>query len=69
MGAYIKWFESRFYRDSVVRGATLTISLISLVFVFSHIVTLYIEYMENIYIKDHSLLNYWFNYYLYKDVA
>jgi adenosylcobinamide-phosphate synthase len=51
MGAYIKWFESRFYRDSVVRGATLTISLISLVFVFSHIVTLYIEYMENIYIK------------------
>ena len=32
MGDYIKWFEKRFYRDSVVRGFLLTLTLLILVY-------------------------------------
>jgi len=31
MGTYIKWYEKRFYQDSVYRGAVLNLSLITLV--------------------------------------
>ena len=51
MGNYIKWFEENYYKDSVKRGAILTFSLITLVFLFSHIITIYINYMSNIYIQ------------------
>jgi len=51
MGEYIKWFEDNFYQDSVKRGAILTFSLILLVFLFSHSITIYIEYMPNIYVQ------------------
>lgn len=33
MGRYISWFEKRYYKDSILRGAFLTISLIIIVFV------------------------------------
>jgi len=51
MGDYIKWFEENFYQDSIKRGAILTFSLIALVFFFSHAITIYIDYMQNIYIQ------------------
>jgi adenosylcobinamide-phosphate synthase len=35
MGNYIKWFESKFYRDSVFAGATLALSLVLIVGVVS----------------------------------
>ncbi len=38
MGDYIKWFEKYFYKDDVVRGALLTISLLTLVFTLSFMV-------------------------------
>ena len=51
MGEYIKWFEENYYKDSVKRGAVLTFSLIALVFLFSHSITIYIDYMSNIYVQ------------------
>jgi len=33
MGDYIKWFENRFYRDSVFMGAVLTLSLIFITYI------------------------------------
>ena len=51
MGDYIKWFEDKFYKDDIVRGAILTITLILITFVIIHSITLYIGYMPNIYIQ------------------
>ena len=51
MGEYIKWFEEKFYKDDVKRGAILTITLIALTFLFIHSITLYIDYMPNTYIQ------------------
>ncbi len=51
MGNYIKWFEDNFYRDSVWRGAILTVTLILITFLASHSITIYIDYMQNIYIQ------------------
>jgi len=51
MGDYIKWFEKNFYKDSILRGALLTSSLVLIVFISSHIVSVYIEYMQNPYIQ------------------
>ena len=51
MGDYIKWFEKKFYKDSVRRGAILVITLIVLTFSIIHSITIYIEYMPNIYIQ------------------
>ena len=36
MGDYIKWFEGRYYRNTVLRGAWLTFSLVSIVFIVSY---------------------------------
>ena len=36
MGDYIKWFEGRYYRNTVLRGALPTFSLVSIVFIISH---------------------------------
>jgi len=35
MGDYIRWFEERFYRESIGRGAVLTFSLLLIVFALS----------------------------------
>jgi adenosylcobinamide-phosphate synthase len=51
MGGYIKWFEEKFYKDDIKRGAVLAITLIALTFLIIHSVTLYIEYMPNIYVQ------------------
>ena len=40
MGDYIKWFEKKFYKDSVVQGSFLTISLVFLVFTLSYFISL-----------------------------
>lgn len=40
MGNFIKWFEKRFYKDSVLRGGLLTISLVAVVFVITYILSL-----------------------------
>ena len=47
MGDYIKWFEKSFYKDSVLRGFTLTISLLSIVF----ILTYFLSFFDNILVQ------------------
>ncbi len=51
MGEYIKWFEAKFYKDEVLRGAFLTITLMLITFGVIHSIALYIGYMPNIYIQ------------------
>ncbi|MGB5917725.1 adenosylcobinamide-phosphate synthase CbiB [Arcobacter sp.] len=41
MGDYIKWFEKSFYKDSIVRGVTLTLSLLSIVFIITYFLSLF----------------------------
>ncbi|MCF6205576.1 MAG: adenosylcobinamide-phosphate synthase CbiB [Sulfurovum sp.] len=38
MGDYITWFEKRFYKDSLIRGVWLSLSLLGLVFALSLVV-------------------------------
>jgi len=47
MGNFIKWFEKRFYKDSVSRGGLLTISLVSVVFVITYILSL----IDNVFVQ------------------
>ncbi len=47
LGNYIKWFEKKFYKDTIFRGFLLTISLLSLVF----IVTFLLSKIDNIYFQ------------------
>ena len=47
MGNFIKYFEKRFYKDSVIRGTFLTISLLFIVFYITHSITYFIS---NVYI-------------------
>ena len=47
MGDFIKWFEKNFYKDSVLRGGLLTISLVGVVTFISYIVSL----VDNIYFQ------------------
>lgn len=47
MGDYIKWFEKRFYKDSVFRGGLLTISLVIVVF----IITSFLSMIDNIFVQ------------------
>ena len=47
MGDYIKWFENRFYLDSVYRGFLLTLTLLCIVFTTSFLLT----YIDNILIQ------------------
>ena len=51
MGEYIKWFEGKFYKNEVLRGAFLTITLMLITFAIIHAIALYIGYMPNIYIQ------------------
>ncbi len=51
MGDYIQWFEANFYKDSIWRGAVLTITLIFITLFTSHSITIYIDYMQNVYIQ------------------
>ncbi len=37
MGEYIKWYEKHFYRDSIYRGVGLTLSLVALIYISTHI--------------------------------
>lgn len=36
MGDYIKWFESRFYKDSFINGTFLTLTLLLIVFIITY---------------------------------
>jgi adenosylcobinamide-phosphate synthase len=47
MGEYIKWFEKNFYQDTVLRGVTLTISLLGIVF----IITYFLSFFDNFLIQ------------------
>ena len=47
IGDYIKWFEKKFYKDSIFRGSLLTVSLLVITF----LVCFFIDYfVDNIYI-------------------
>jgi adenosylcobinamide-phosphate synthase len=39
MGDFISWFEVKFYKDSIARGSILTLSLISIVFIISYLLS------------------------------
>ncbi|MDZ7817647.1 MAG: adenosylcobinamide-phosphate synthase CbiB [Aliarcobacter sp.] len=41
MGDYISWFEKKFYKDSILRGVFLTLSLLLIVFIFSFFFSLF----------------------------
>jgi adenosylcobinamide-phosphate synthase len=47
MGEYIKWFEKNFYQDTVLRGVTLTVSLLGIVF----IITYFLSFFDNFLIQ------------------
>ena len=47
MGNYISWFQKKFYKDSIFRGMLLTLSLVSIVFVISYILSL----LDNIFVQ------------------
>ena len=47
MGDFIKYFESRFYKDSILRGALLTVSLLFIVFYITSSITYFIS---NVYV-------------------
>ena len=47
IGNYIKWFESRFYKDSIFRGFVLTSSLLSIVF----IITYFLSLLDNLFFQ------------------
>jgi len=51
MGDYIKWFEKKFYRDKVLRGAFLTLTLMLLTFVVVHSVVVAIGAIGNEYLQ------------------
>lgn len=41
MGDYINWFEKSFYKNSIIRGITLTLSLLSIVFIITYFLSLF----------------------------
>lgn len=47
MGDFIKWFEDKFYKDSIARGGILTVCLLAIVFIITFAVE---SYVENIFI-------------------
>lgn len=47
MGDYISWFQNKFYKDSILRGAILTISLLLVVYLIVSLVVL----IDNIFIQ------------------
>jgi adenosylcobinamide-phosphate synthase len=46
MGDYIKWFEKRFYANSLFRGLQLTLSLILLTYTFTHFTMVLISQID-----------------------
>jgi len=46
MGDYIKWFEKKFYKDSVKSGFFLTISLILITFLIIHLLVEYVSLLN-----------------------
>jgi len=47
MGDFIKYFENRFYKDSIIRGTFLTVSLLFIVFYITYSITYFIS---NVYV-------------------
>lgn len=47
IGDYIKWFENKFYKDSIFRGFLLTISLIFIVFLITLIISSFDLFLLN----------------------
>mgnify|MGYP000164345116 CR=1 FL=1 len=43
MGDFIKYFENRFYKDSIIRGTFLTVSLLFIVFYITYSITYFIS--------------------------
>ena len=43
MGNYIKWFEKKFYQDTILRGFFLTLSLLIIVFIIVFIICFYVD--------------------------
>ncbi len=48
MGNYISWFEKRFYKDSILRGTLLTLSLLCIVFSITYLLSM----IDNIIIQS-----------------
>lgn len=46
MGDYIKWFENKFYKDSIFQGALLAISLIFMVGIIGYV----ISFIDNVFV-------------------
>lgn len=51
MGDYIKWFEQKFYANSIFRGMLLTLSLLLLVFGLTAFVSWVLCHIHNVYIQ------------------
>lgn len=47
IGNYISWFQKKFYKDSILRGAFLTISTVLVVFVISYVLSL----IDNVFVQ------------------
>lgn len=47
MGDYISWFQKKFYKDSILRGSLLTISLLFIVYVIVSILAL----IDNVFVQ------------------
>ena len=47
MGNYISLVSKKFYKDSIFRGMLLTLSLVSIVFVISYI----LSFLDNIFVQ------------------
>jgi len=43
MGAFITWFEDKFYKDSIIRGVLLTVSLLFIVFIATIILQVFLN--------------------------
>ena len=43
MGDFIKWFEKRYYQDSITRGFLLTLSLLAIIFIITFTITYFIN--------------------------
>lgn len=46
MGDFIKYFEKHFYKDDILRGGILTLSLLFFTFIISHFIVLLLTYLN-----------------------
>ena len=51
MGDYIKWFENKFYANSIERGFFLTLSLLLLTYGLVHLIVILVSARENPYLQ------------------